>query len=168
MNILFLLFNIAVAFVFFSFGYTPEGKASIADSVWIPAIIIGLNLLIAFARYSHTRFIYTIVDGDPQAVENFGGAVAWKKKMEEINAEVNANLRKDGGQPFLQTFQFIATYSKPGSSLLILSEIVVGVAFVYAGWFLTGVSTLIAAVVTIQCLRYLTQRLPRIIELSKL
>jgi hypothetical protein len=168
MNIVFLLLNIMIAFVFFSFGYTLEGRAAIADSVWVPAIIIAINMLMAFVRYSHTRFIYTIVDGDPEAIESFGGAAAWKKKMEEINREVNANLRKDGGQPFMQTFQFLETYSKPGSALLILSEFVVGVTFVYAGWFWTGVSTLVAAVVTFQCLRYLVKRLPRIVELAKM
>jgi hypothetical protein len=168
MNFVYLLLNAVIIAVFFTYGYTEEGRAAIADSIWIPAIVIGLNLLIAFARYSHTRFIYTIVDGDPRAIEDFGGEAAWKKKMEEINAQVNAGLRKDGGQPFLQTFQFIATYTKPGSALLLLSEVLVGVTFVYAGWFWTGVSVLVATVVTIQCLRYLTQRLPRIIELSKL
>ncbi len=167
-NVISFILNLVVAFVFFSFGYTEEGRQSIADAIVVPVILNIITLLAMFGTYSHARFIHTIVDGDPATVENFGGEAAWKRKMEEINKEINARLREEGGEPYRQTFEIIQARTSRTGALMLSSDALVALAFLYAGWFWTGLIALIAVGVGYICTSYLVKRLPRIVELSKM
>jgi hypothetical protein len=162
-----IVVNLFVIGVFFN-ATGDEKFMSWAQEAWfVPTIIIGINLALIYYNYSNASFIYRIVDGYPHEIAALGSKEAWQKFVRGVNKETNAFLRSKGVEPYSFIFQSIASSRSPLQPVLWLTEVGVAVAFIYLGWFWTGLSVLICTVVQYRSAVYLRSREAQVTELAK-
>ena len=160
--------NVFVGYIFWNIGSNPEEAAKIADSVFIPAFIIGIELLLILWTYSNASFVQRVTEGRPGEIEHLGGHEAWKAFIEKVNRETNATLRSQGLEPYSHIFNMMTSSLHPLQSVVWITEVLVAVAFVYAGWFWTGLACLACTVVHWRSFLYMRSRSARLVELAQM
>jgi hypothetical protein len=160
--------NVFVAWAFWKAGADPAKAAAIASYWLIPTIIIVVELALIFHLYSSASFVQRLVDGRPEEIEAAGGPEQWKSVIERINRETNAELRSKGMEPYSWTFNFLTNGLHPLQKLVWITEVALGMAFVYIGWFWAGLACLVCTAVHFRTFVYLRSRAPRIVELAKM
>ena len=165
-KVLYICANVFVAWVCFNTLSNPAALEKISHVKVVPAVIVGANLFWSWWWYNLTSFIFRVVDGQPDQVENMGGIKAYKEKMDKITTEINAELRKEGRIPFYDTLAVINSNATNTQLWVWVSEAIVAIMFILMGWFWAGLSYLVSIAVSGQCLFYLFTRAKRIQELA--
>lgn len=168
LKVLSIAVNVFVAALFWTVANDPKASAEIQDVTLAPAIIIGVSLFLLYYYYQGAAFVYRILEGTPLDHAKVGGKEEWQKFMLGVNKEANKMLRAEGIIPFEWIANRVINNSHPLQPVVWISAAALSLAFVYAGWFWTGLVTLAATVVEYRTHVYLRANVLKIKELMQM